>query len=181
MACRHVKHGSRHPSVLHSERRSNQARTLTLSHQARHASGTEEGHFEQNTRWPSRHRQVQSISQVFCVMAGTISTDSVHGRELCRMDLVDSRGQQNILVVDYFLRNIELAHLQSSTASETAIVHCKSIFARHGIPEVSSWTMDRNLYSINLSDLRRAADLPRKPTVPITRKQMERLSEQNRR
>ncbi|XP_041372842.1 uncharacterized protein K02A2.6-like [Gigantopelta aegis] len=52
------------------------------------------------------------------------------------MDLFDWRGQQYLLVVEYFSRNIELAHLQSSTSSETVISHCKSIFARHGIPEV---------------------------------------------
>ena len=52
------------------------------------------------------------------------------------MDLFDWCGQQYLLVVDYFSRNIELAHLQSSTSSETVIAHCKSIFARHGIPEV---------------------------------------------
>ena len=81
-----IKDGSRHLSILHSKRRSNRARmTLTPLHQARHPSGTEEGHFEQNTQWPLRHRQVQSISQVFCVVARTISTDSVHGRVLCNL------------------------------------------------------------------------------------------------
>lgn len=52
------------------------------------------------------------------------------------MDLFDWQGQQYLLVVDYFSRNIELAHLRNSTSSETVINHCKSIFARHGIPEV---------------------------------------------
>ena len=162
MACRQVKDRFRHSSVLHSERRSNRARrTLTLPHQARHASGTEEEHIEQNTRWPARHRQVQSISQVLCVVVGTIPTDSVHGRELCnlrereksptwtteaeqfsRLPVAESwdgfvrLGQQHLLVVDYFSRIIELAYLQSSTSSETVTAHGKSIFARHGIPEV---------------------------------------------
>ena len=52
------------------------------------------------------------------------------------MDLFDWCGQQYLLVVDYFSRNIELAHLQSSTSSETVIAHCMSISARHGITEV---------------------------------------------
>ncbi|XP_041369594.1 uncharacterized protein K02A2.6-like [Gigantopelta aegis] len=52
------------------------------------------------------------------------------------MDLFHWRGKQYLLVVDYFSRNTELAYLQASTSSETVIVHCKSIFARHGIPEV---------------------------------------------
>ena len=52
------------------------------------------------------------------------------------MVLFDWCGQQYLLVVDYFSRNIELAHLQSSASSETVIAHSKSIFARHRIPEV---------------------------------------------
>lgn len=50
------------------------------------------------------------------------------------MDLFDWHGLQYLLVVDYFSKNIELAHL-TSTSSERVILHCKSIFARHGIPE----------------------------------------------
>ena len=52
------------------------------------------------------------------------------------MDSFDWCGQQYLLVIDCFSRNIQLAHLQSSASSETVIAHCKSIFARHGIPEV---------------------------------------------
>ena len=52
------------------------------------------------------------------------------------MVLFDWCGQQYLLVVDYFSRIIELAYLQSSTSSETVTAHGKSIFARHGIPEV---------------------------------------------
>ena len=40
-----------------------------------------------------------------------------------------------LLVVDYFSRYVEIAQL-SHTRSTDVIVHLKSIFARHGIPEV---------------------------------------------
>ena len=40
-----------------------------------------------------------------------------------------------LLVVDYYSRFVEIAKLSGSTATEV-ITHTKSIFARHGIPEV---------------------------------------------
>ena len=40
-----------------------------------------------------------------------------------------------LLAVDYFSRYIELALLDRGTASEDAILQCKLIFARRGIPE----------------------------------------------
>ena len=39
-----------------------------------------------------------------------------------------------VLVVDYFSRYIEIARLNRTTTSEV-VIHLKSIFARHGIPE----------------------------------------------
>ena len=50
-------------------------------------------------------------------------------------DLFCFEGKNYLLVVDYFSRYIELALLDRGTASEDVILHCKSIFARHGIPE----------------------------------------------
>ena len=40
-----------------------------------------------------------------------------------------------LLIVDYYSRFIEIS-LLSDTSSETVIRHTKSIFARHGVPEV---------------------------------------------
>ena len=45
------------------------------------------------------------------------------------------RGSQTYLVVDYFSRCVEIVQL-SHTRSNDVTVHLKSIFARHGIPEV---------------------------------------------
>lgn len=50
------------------------------------------------------------------------------------MDLFEWKKRTYLLVVDYFSRYIEIARLEQLTAAEV-IRHCKSIFARHGIPE----------------------------------------------
>lgn len=44
------------------------------------------------------------------------------------------RGQQYILIIDYFSKFVELKHMKSNTA-QTVINVLKPIFARHGIPE----------------------------------------------
>ena len=50
-------------------------------------------------------------------------------------DLFQWENKQYVLVVDYFSRYIEIALLKE-TSSDAVINHLKSIFARHGIPEV---------------------------------------------
>ena len=50
-------------------------------------------------------------------------------------DLFEWKKSQYLIVVDYYSRYIETAKL-SSTNSSDVIRHLKSIFARHGIPEV---------------------------------------------
>ncbi|KAM7294514.1 uncharacterized protein ISCGN_024020 [Ixodes scapularis] len=51
------------------------------------------------------------------------------------LDLFYHHNKWWLIVTDYFSRYPEVAQLSSLT-SETVIRHCKSIFARHGIPEV---------------------------------------------
>ena len=46
-----------------------------------------------------------------------------------------SNGNIYLLIVDYYSRFIEIAKLSRATA-EQVICHFKSIFTRHGIPEV---------------------------------------------
>jgi transposase InsO family protein len=95
--------------------------------------------------WPGVSQQVQSMVE----NCGTCEKERKNRPEPLKpskvpdypwqtvgMDLFEWEGQEYLLVVDYFSRNIELAHLRSSTTSETVINHFKSIFARHGIPEI---------------------------------------------
>ena len=49
--------------------------------------------------------------------------------------LFEMKGHSYLLIVDYYSRYIEVARLNRTTAEEV-ILHTKSIFARHGIPEV---------------------------------------------
>lgn len=51
------------------------------------------------------------------------------------MDLFDYKGSTYLLIIDYYSRYIEIAKLSKTTAGDV-INHCKSIFARHGIPEM---------------------------------------------
>ena len=51
------------------------------------------------------------------------------------MDLFDYKGSTYLLILDYYSRFIEIAKLSKTTAGDV-INHCKSIFARHGIPEM---------------------------------------------
>ena len=50
-------------------------------------------------------------------------------------DLFELKGESFLIVIDYFSRYVELAKL-SRTTSPDVIVHLKSMFARHGIPEL---------------------------------------------
>ena len=50
------------------------------------------------------------------------------------MDLFDWKKQTYLVIVDYYSRFIEVTRLEKLT-SEEVIRHCKSIFARHGVPE----------------------------------------------
>ena len=50
-------------------------------------------------------------------------------------DLYEWEQSTYLLIVDYYSRYIEIARLNRATAAEV-IAHTKSVFARHGIPEV---------------------------------------------
>ena len=49
-------------------------------------------------------------------------------------DICEVKGQQYLVLIDYFSRYIEIAHLPNVT-SATVIARLKNIFAHHGIPE----------------------------------------------
>lgn len=50
------------------------------------------------------------------------------------MDLFEQKGHKYLIVIDYYSRWIEISHLQN-TISGSIVNHCKSIFAKYGIPE----------------------------------------------
>ena len=50
-------------------------------------------------------------------------------------DLLEWRKHTYLVIVDYYFRLIEIAQLKRTMAEEV-IVHTKSIFARHGVPEI---------------------------------------------
>ncbi|XP_036001498.1 uncharacterized protein K02A2.6-like [Fundulus heteroclitus] len=67
----------------------------------------------------------------------TMLASDLPSRPWCKVgaDLFQLGKNQYLVLVDYFSRFFEIAKL-SSTTSEAVIDHCKSIFARHGIPEI---------------------------------------------
>ena len=50
------------------------------------------------------------------------------------IDLMEFRGENYLVLIDYFSKYIELAMLKTLTSQETTN-HIKSIFARHGVPQ----------------------------------------------
>ena len=50
-------------------------------------------------------------------------------------DLFELKDGKYLLVVDYYSRFVEIAK-RTSTTSTNVITHLKSVFARHGIPQV---------------------------------------------
>ena len=53
--------------------------------------------------------------------------------EIVGTDLFSFKGREYLVIVDYYSRYPEIALLKNSTSKEV-IMHCKSIFSRHGIP-----------------------------------------------
>ena len=51
-------------------------------------------------------------------------------------DLCSFKGENYLVVVDYFSRFIEIAHLEKDTTAKEVIKSLKLSFARHGIPTV---------------------------------------------
>ncbi|KAJ0179821.1 hypothetical protein K1T71_004412 [Dendrolimus kikuchii] len=52
------------------------------------------------------------------------------------IDLFDFDGKKYLIVVDYFSKYVELALLNNSSNAISVITQLKSIFSRHGIPEI---------------------------------------------
>ena len=55
--------------------------------------------------------------------------------QIVATDLLELKGVDYFIVIDYFSRYVEVAAMQETTKSGQVISAPKSIFARHGIPE----------------------------------------------
>ena len=69
----------------------------------------------------------------------------------CAADLFELKGQPYLVLVDYFSRYIEIAHLKNITSGEV-IGRLKNFFAHHGIPELLITDNGRQFISSDFSD-----------------------------
>ena len=97
----------------------------------------------QSVWWPGLSKQLQELiaNCHTCCKASKQRTEPMISSpfpdlpwQKLGMDLFEFNKITYLLIVDYYSRYIEVAKLNHSTAEEV-ILHCKSIFARHGIPE----------------------------------------------
>ena len=84
-------------------------------------------------------------------------------------DLFEHNKQSYLLVVDYYLHYIEIARLYS-TSSNAVINHLKSIFARHGIPQIFISDNDHSTVEMRSVSLPKAMDLSILRVAQDTRK-----------
>lgn len=55
--------------------------------------------------------------------------------QMVGVDLCDMKGEQYLVLIDYFSRYLEVAHFPSITSS-CVVGRLKNIFAHHGVPEI---------------------------------------------
>ncbi|XP_061132648.1 uncharacterized protein K02A2.6-like [Syngnathus typhle] len=99
---------------------------------------------KQSVWWPGLSKDLKQLIEKCdtCARERVNNRETMLGTEFpsrpwCTVgvDLFQFGKNQYLAVVDYFSRFCEVAKL-SCTTSDAVITHCKSIFARHGIPEV---------------------------------------------
>lgn len=76
--------------------------------------------------------------------------------EILGMDLFKLKGLWYLIVTDYFSRFPEIAKLETLTSAEV-VNHCKSIFARYGIPEIVRTDNCPQFEPLNSSDFAKFA------------------------
>ena len=97
----------------------------------------------QSVRWPGLSRQIEEriSSCTQCSKDRYQSPEPIPSTmptlpwQKVGTDLFQWKDSTYLLIIDYFSRYIEIAKVHHTT-SEDVILHMKSIFARHGIPEV---------------------------------------------
>ena len=93
--------------------------------------------------WPGLSKQIEDLVRECstCIKTKVNRAEPMlpsklpeHQWQKVATDLFDWKGQECVLVVDYFSRHCEIGVLQNST-SQKVISHLKATFASHGIPE----------------------------------------------
>jgi transposase InsO family protein len=94
--------------------------------------------------WPGISTQIEEMIKrcQVCIPEATVRHEPLRPSEFPErpwqkvgMDLLHCDGYWYLLVTDYFSRYPEIARLSKDLSAEAVITHCKSIFARHGVPE----------------------------------------------
>lgn len=97
----------------------------------------------QSVWWPGLSVQIEQVIKncVICIQNQPAPTEPLLNSEFLERpwqiigtDLLKLKGFWYLIVADYYSRYIEVAKLEKFT-SECVIMHLKSIFARHGIPQ----------------------------------------------
>lgn len=98
----------------------------------------------QSVWWPGLSIQIEQLIKncVSCIKHEPDQTEPLMPSEFPKRpwqivgtDLLKLEGNWYVIVSDYYSRYVEVAKLERQT-SQSIIMHHKSIFARHGIPEV---------------------------------------------
>ena len=94
--------------------------------------------------WPGISREIQDLVENcrICAAQRESKTEPLiptpfpeRPWQIIGTDLFEQKGQNFLLVIDYYSRYVEVARLGKSKASKDIIVILKDMFARHGIPE----------------------------------------------
>ena len=99
-----------------------------------------------------------------------ITTDLPDGPwEKVAADMMSFKGQDYLVVTDYYSRYLELVHMRQNTSSKAVIFAMKNLFARWGIPmdlitdnrpQFNSWEFATFAEEINFSHI---TSSPRQP------------------
>ena len=86
--------------------------------------------------WPGLSKQMEDLVHGCRTEPLIPSVTPERPWQIVGTNLFHLEGNTYILVVDYFSRYVEVALLMSSQSSQDAVKGVKSIFARHGMPEI---------------------------------------------
>ena len=94
--------------------------------------------------WPGLSREIQDLVQQcrVCALQWDNKSEPLittplpdHPWQIVATDLLELKGVDYLIVIDYFSRYVEVAAMQKTTKSSEVVRALKLIFARHGIPE----------------------------------------------